>query len=792
MKKELWNEGWKFWKDRNAFELLTVVPKDALTVELPYDALIREEQKEDSVNQGRVGFLDGGVYNYYKELELPEESEGRILLEFGGVFTRTVVYVNGSAAAENKYPYQHFYADLTDYLIPGEKNKILVVANAMDLTSRYYTGAGIFRDVYLCQEGLVSIVPDSVRVTVTALDEEGAAVQIDASVKNEKVQAVDTGIRAEISQDGQSLMDVSLPILLHGGKTTHVMAKGYLKGVRTWSADTPELCSVKFSVSDKKGELDAETFETGIRTIAVDSVHGLRINGKEEKLRGACIHHDTGLLGAETYYDYEYRRVRRLKEAGFNAVRSAHNPASRELLTACDRLGMYIMDEGFDMWNKMKNYADFAGDFETGWEKVLKAMVDLDYNHPSVILYSTGNEISDIGTEKGFDTSRKLTDFLHSEDGTRPVTNGINGLFAAGSYLPEMLQDLLGDRYKALESGDINEGMAMVGEKMGEIVLHKRVSEVIDRLESTMDILGYNYMTACYLPDHEKHSQRVMVGSETFPPQIAENWEIITHCPAVIGDFTWTGYGYLGETGVYPAIINNAGDLTVAGRRTETSYYRELVFGKTTKPYLAVVAPETYEIRNQKSPWEFTKAKHSWTYPGKEGEITSVEVYSAGDEVELYLNDKLIGKEKNGQRLGFLTEFTVPYEAGKLKAVSLKNGKILSECELETVGEAVSMEAETESYENFPENRGLRFVDLRLLDEKGRLVYGAENEVHVELEGDGRLLAFGSAHSKHRKGYAYGSARPEGGELLAIVKKGKGALKLRFKGEGLKETEVQL
>lgn len=172
-------------------------------------------------------------------------------------------------------------------------------------------------------------------------------------------------------------------------------------------------------------------------------------------------------------------------------------------------------------------------------------MVDLDYNHPSVVLYSTGNEISDIGTEKGFDTSRKLTDFLHSEDSTRPVTNGINGLFAAGSYLPEMLQDLLGDRYKALESGDINEGMAMVGEKMGEIVLHKRVSEVIDRLESTMDILGYNYMTACYLPDHEKHSQRVMVGSETFPPQIAENWEIITHCPAVIGDFTWTGYGYL-------------------------------------------------------------------------------------------------------------------------------------------------------------------------------------------------------------------------------------------------------
>ena len=276
-------------------------------------------------------------------------------------------------AAENKYPYQHFYADLTPYLIPGENNKILVVANAMDLTSRYYSGAGIFRDVFLCREGAVSIVSDSVRLTVTGLDEEGAAVRIDAKIRNEKICPVDTILHAEISQEGRTLLDVSLPVLLHGGKTTQFTTKGYLKGIKTWSAEAPNLCEGKLTVSDRKAELDTESFETGIRTISADSVHGLRINGRTEKLRGACIHHDAGLLGADTYFDYEYRRIRLLKEAGFNAVRSAHNPASRELLMACDRVGMYVMDEGFDMWNKMKNYADFAADFEEGWESVLKA-----------------------------------------------------------------------------------------------------------------------------------------------------------------------------------------------------------------------------------------------------------------------------------------------------------------------------------------------------------------------------------------------------------------------------------
>lgn len=795
MRKVNWNQGWKVWKDKDAFNLVFSVPEDAKCVDLPYDALFFESQKPDSVNGGRTGHLDGGVYNYYKTFSVPAEDAGKkYILEFEGVFTKALVYVNSSLAGECEYPYTDFMVDLSDYLIPGEENELLVAANAMDLTSRYYSGAGIYKDVYLHVGDKVYIEPDSLKFTTLEAEEAGALVRLEADVTNRCRRPHMVELQAIVKQGEKAQELKPCRVRLCSGETFHFSKIVYLPEAALWSDETPSLCEYHLCLSQNGETVDSDRVVTGIRTITMDAVHGLRVNGKSVKLRGGCIHHDQGYLGAATYYDYEYRRIKKMKEAGFNAVRSAHNPASRALLAACDALGMYVMDECFDMWTKMKNYGDYTLYFEKGYEEVLSAMVRVDYNHPSVILYSTGNEISDLGTEKGIRTSKRLTDALHRLDPSRYTTNAINGAFAVGNDFAAIAADLTGRPESDFRVGDINQLMGVLATSMTKIVTHPIVEKLLERLEPTMDVVGYNYMTGRYYEDPQKYPDRVVVGSETYPKQIGESWPLIMKNPCLLGDFTWTGYDYMGEVGPYPSLINGGGDVSASGVRRPMSYYREIVYGLRTQPYLAVRSPEATGTPREFGPWMFTDAQPLWKYEGKEGSVVSVEVYSAGDEVELFVNGESAGRKANGSEIACYAAFEVPYQPGCVKAVSYKDGQVLGEYALETAGEAVKLSGELEDYW-FIENSGnLVFLSVELKDEKDRLVFETGRELKLQLCGGAELLAFASNATPHRNGYAHDTAFTDGGAALAILKLTDPAepVSVTISAEGLESLQVQV
>lgn len=577
MERIKFNQGWKVWKDLDPFELVFRVPEDAVEVDLPYDVMFHEEQKQGAVNGGYTGNIDAGEYKYYKRFFVPEEYQGgHVLLQFEGIYRNASVFVNQSKVGGSAYGYTDFTVEAGDYLKYGEENEVLVTVKCGTRSSRWYSGAGIYRDTWLIHGGEIYVKPYDLKFTTVDVDEDGALARVSAKIHNDSLSAKTLNISVAVrDEDGNTVVDNVYPVRINSRSVLDFRKNVYIDQARLWDEFDPNLYKITLAVKEEEKLLDATEITSGIRKLSVDARHGLRVNGKSVKLRGACIHHDQGILGAATYDDYEYRRVKRLKEAGFNAVRSAHNPASQALLNACDKLGVYVMDELVDVWNKSKVSYDYAIDFERSWEKDIEHMVEADYNHPSVVLYSTGNEIFEICTEKGFETSRMLSDKFHELDNTRYTTNGINGAFAAGDGLAKIVDDITHGEADT-GKGDVNVFMAAMERDMPGIVSHPILSGILEKLETTMDVIGYNYMTSRYLKDAEKYPDRVMVGTETYPKQIAENWDAITRCPAVIGDFTWTGWDYLGEVSpVFPDLMNTGGDVSIIGNRRPVSYYRK-------------------------------------------------------------------------------------------------------------------------------------------------------------------------------------------------------------------------
>lgn len=789
MKKEKFNDGWKVWKDLDPFELVFRVPDDAKEVTLPYDAMFHEEQKQGAVNGGYTGNIDAGEYKYYKRFFVPEEyRDGRVMLQFEGIYRNGSVFVNQSKVGGNAYGYTDFTVDIGDYLKYGEENEVLVAVKCGTRSSRWYSGAGIYRDVYLIHGGEVYIKPYDLRLTTLETEEDGALVRISAKIQNDGLKA-DTYQVAIVIKDGSGDVVVNnrYTVRMRSRQALEFRKSIYIEGAKLWDEFQPELYTVEFSIFAGEEELDKAEIISGIRTLSADSRHGLRVNGKTVKLRGACIHHDQGLLGAATYDDYEFWRVKRLKEAGFNAVRSAHNPASQALLRACDKLGVYVMDELVDVWNKSKVSYDYAIDFERSWESDIRHMVEADYNHPSVIMYSTGNEIFEICTEKGFETSRMLGDKFHELDATRFTTNGINGAFAAGDALAAIVDDITGGKADT-QKGDVNVFMAAMETDMPGIVAHPILSGILEKLETTMDIIGYNYMTSRYLMDAEKYADRVMVGTETYPKQIAENWGTILKCPAVIGDFTWTGWDYLGEVSpVYPDLMNPAGDISITGNRRPVSYYRELVYGLTKKPCIAVQNPANYGIPRNFGPWRYTDCTFYYSYERWEGKPIMIQVYGGGDQVELFLNGKSLGIQACGKETGYETQFDTVYEAGELTAVAYENGVEIGRTSLRTCQKAASVALSAESYDT------LAFVNVDVVDEEGFLVADAASQLSIRVDGSAELLAFGGFGALHKNGYGHADTVSGEGHALAILKwTGEGKVTATVSGEGLKEKTIEL
>ena len=492
MEKIKFNEGWKVWKDLDPFELVFRVPDDAKDVDLPHDAMFEEEQKQGTVNGGFTGNIDAGEYKYYKRFFVPKEYEGgHVMLQFEGIYRNASVFINQSKVGGSAYGYTDFTVEAGDYLRYGEENDVLVAVKCGTRSSRWYSGAGIYRDVYLIHGGSIYVKPYGLRFTTLETDDDGALVRVSAEVHNDSLTACTLKAAVTIKDSqGQTVSEFTYPVRINSRQTLDFRKNIYIDHAKLWDEWEPNLYTVVLAVADESGkQLDVTEITSGIRRLSLDSRHGLRVNGNIVKLRGACIHHDQGILGSAAYDDYEYRRIKKLKEAGFNAVRSAHNPASQALLRACDRLGVYVMDELVDVWNKSKVSYDYAVDFERSWESDIAHMVDADYNHPSVIMYSTGNEIFEICTEKGMETSRMLSDKFHELDHTRYTTNGINGAFAAGDGLAKIVDDITNGEADT-GKGEVNVFMAALENHMPQIVAHQIISGILEKLETSMDNLG--------------------------------------------------------------------------------------------------------------------------------------------------------------------------------------------------------------------------------------------------------------------------------------------------------------
>ncbi len=757
-------------------------------VRLPHDAMIRRQR--DAAFGSASGYFPGGVDEYVKRFDTPPGWRHRyIAVLFEGAYRNAMVYVNDVLAGQWAYGYSQFAVVISPFLRWGESNEIRVETTSGE-DSRWYSGAGLFREVFLVVGGSAHIPLDGVRVTTLDADAELAVVEVATSIANHGLSSRKLSIRTELgeldSAGGGALAasDASMVTVLPGA-TTVVRQRLYVRSPRRWCVDEPSLYGATVSLLDGDEVVDEATVTTGIRTLQIDPIRGLRINGTAVKLRGACIHHDNGVIGAATIARAEERRVELLKAAGFNAIRSAHNPASRALLDASDRLGMLVMDETFDMWTKPKTQNDYTLHFAHWWERDVEAMVAKDYNHPCVIMYSIGNEIPDVGTALGGDLSRRLVEKVRSLDGTRLVTNGVNGILAVMDVVMEQISAAAANADDGASDGagsGINTLMSNIGEMMNELGRSELVTSRTLEAIAALDVAGLNYMDARYESDGTAFPNRIIVGSETFPARIDILWSLVKANSHVIGDFTWTGWDYLGESGIgyvryrdtpaglaapYPALTAGCADIDITGKRRPVSYYREIVFGLRTAPAIAVRTPARYGQKVESTPWSWSDSLDTWTWEGYEGKPVVVEVYADADEVVLLLDGTEIATSPIER---FRAEFDVTYQPGTLTAVAHRDGAETGRSTLVTATGAVFLHARADRTVVSESDADLAFIEIELVDAAGTIFTGRNVEVSVSIDGPAELQGLGSASPITTESFLDDRHTTFEGRALAVVR----------------------
>ena len=738
-------------------------------VTLPHDAMIHAARDPKSPTGSAQAFFPGGSYVYEKAFAKPTAEH--VLFQFEGVYKNAKVYVNGKEAGGCHYGYLPFFACADDLLVDGENTIRVECENVDQPDSRWYTGAGIYRPVWMWTGPKAGIEPEEVKVHTISIDP--AVIHVHTDHEDAQIEIRDGG--AVVAMGSGCDADITVP------------------DAKLWSEDSPNLYTCVVSVA---GDDAAATF--GIRTITWDN-KGLYINGKRTLLRGGCIHHDNGILGAATYDEAEYRRARILKDAGFNAIRSAHNPCSRAMLDACDKLGIYMMDESWDMWFHHKNKYDYATFWRENYLSDLQAMVDRDYNHPSVILYSIGNEVSEPAKAEGVEKTREMAEHLRKADPSRPVTGGFNLMIIAnakkgkGIYKEE--GGMANDSDKAMSgmnSTMFNFIASMVGTGMNKSANSKAADEATAPALDILDMAGYNYASGRYPLEGKAHPDRLIYGSETFPQDIAKNWAMVKQYPYLVGDFMWTAWDYLGEVGLgawaytkdgtgfnkpYPWLLADTGAFDIIGTPNGEMFHAQAVWGLLDKPAIGV-QPVNHPGKNPaKMAWRGTNAMASWAWKGCEGNKAVVEVYTDAAAVELLLNGKSLGKKKVK---ACKATFKTKYASGELKAVAYDaSGKKISENALHSATGKTIISAVPEVSTAKPGE--VVYVNIAIVGENGIVESNADEKLTVSVDG-GELLAFGSANPRTEERFDSGNYTTYYGHALAAVRVGDGNVKVLVSG----------
>jgi beta-galactosidase len=778
MKKIDFNKDWTY---RRTDETITGKP-----VTIPHDAMLSEMRTSDSLGGINTGWFEGYDYIYEKRFYISvEDKDKNIRFEFEGVYHNAEIYVNGKQAAYRPYGYTNFYVDVSHYLRYGEENLIQVIArNADQPNSRWYSGAGIYRPVWMYVAEKNHIFQNGIKVRTISVDPAVIEVEIQTNTAGElqlEVSEIHNGHPKEAN-----VINVLSGIRTEGKKTLELK----IPNANLWEVDTPSLYRLKVRFGE-----DDEEVQFGIRLINWSRKNGFTINGKRVILRGGCIHHDNGVLGACCYPEAEERKIKILKENGFNAVRSAHNPCSKALLDACDRLGMLVMDEFVDVWYIHKTENDYVKYFEDWWQQDLKDMVEKDYNHPSVIMYSIGNEVSETAEKRGIELTNKMTHYLHQLDALRPVTCGINiffnflssvgfGVYSDKKAKKEVVnaENRTGTKKKSVGSQFFNDLAGILGSKtMKAGATFWGCDLKTKEAFAGMDIAGYNYGINRYLQDLKKYPERLILGSETFCSDAYTFWEMAKKHPGIIGDFVWAGMDYLGEVGVgaweykeYAPdfshgpgwITAGSGRIDLTGKPLAEAGYMKTAFELTKRPVIAVRPVNHRKDKHSPSAWKMTNAIESWSWNGYEGEKAQVEVYARASRIHLFINGKQVGNRALKNKCD--TVFSVNYQPGILEAVALdESGNELSRNALYSADEETCLNVIPEEKMVRPE--GLSFVRIKYTDGRGILKPLERNVIQISVT-NGVLLGLGNACPYHETGYLTDKTDTYYGEALAVLK----------------------
>lgn len=718
--KQLFDFGWKF--THNGTTQLVDLPHD-------WDILEGPHSGKGATGTGG-GWFEAGKGEYRKLFASPK---GEVVkLHFEGVYQKSEIFVNGQKVGQHHYGYTPFTVDITKMLKNKGMNEVVVkVDNSQQPNCRWYSGSGIYRHVWLESMPALHIAENGVFVTTPEVSDNQALVQVEVSVANESP----SNRNAIITIGGKELT-----ANLAAGETQTVRTQFTVNNPSLWSTEHPTLNNLSVQLKEKGKILDTQTVKYGIRSFSFDAEKGFILNGKKVLINGACVHHDDGVLGASAFDDAEIRKVRQMKNAGFNLIRTSHNPTTRAFLDACDSIGMLVIDEAFDGWRTQKNPYDYSTVIDSCFRSDIQSMVLRDRNHPSIISWSIGNEVIERKDIRVVYTARQMKAAIHEKDTTRPVT-------------------------EALCAWDSD-------------------WEIYDPHAEVLDVVGYNYMLFKHADDHKRDPKRVIWQTESYPRDAFRNWATVHDFPYVVGDIVWTGLDYLGESGIGRTYYKGeregeswikggqpewhgapCGDVDITGWRKPISHYREMLWNENTPLYMAVKEPEGYHGEIKQTMWSVWPTYESWTWKGWEGKPVEVEVYTHQPKVKLYLNDQLIGTKEVNRNTEYKAVFTVPYQKGTLRAEAGEESVTLK-----TAGEPARLKLTPDRTVMRADGQSLTYIIVEVVDQDGNLVPEAEIPCEATVKGAGKLLAFASANLKDEEPYPSVHSKTWKGRAMLVVR----------------------
>lgn len=707
----------------------------------------------ESVGGPGVAHAVGGTGWYRKRFRVPAGArERRVHLEFDGIYMNSEVWLNGRRLGGNPYGYTPFWLDLTRHVVFGGENVVAVRVRNEGKNCRWYSGSGIYRSVKMTVMNPVHVAHWGVHAATVRASPACATVRCVTSVENESGRRVRAEVISRIvDREGRTVAEGRRAVSVAGGPA-EVRQDLRVARPKRWSPDSPYIYRVVSELAVNGGVADAAETPLGIRTISFDARNGFRLNGKSLLLKGGCVHHDNGPLGARAYRRADERRVEIMKRSGFNAIRTSHNPPSASFLDACDRLGMLVIEEAFDQWKVGSNPEDYHAYFKKWWKRDIEAMVMRDRSRPSVIMWSIGNEIGEQDSKLGLRTARKLAGRIRELDRARAVTQGVNGRAPTWRSL--------------------------------------------DRLFGVLDVCGYNYQRDQYVPDHKLFPRRVMYASESFSIESHEFWRSVAKHPWVIGDFVWTGYDYLGEAGIgwspdwvymYPWTVAYCGEIDLTGHKTPASHYRDALWKKGDHLSLFVHVPKNRFDVPLEGKWSWPDVIDGWNWAGCEGKNLKVVAYTSCDRVALTLNGRSLGAREVGPESRLTAEWDVPYAPGALKAVGFRKGRKVVDRTLRTAGKPARVRLCADRAVIRADGQDLCYVDVEITDARGLRHPLAGNAVRFSIAGAGAIAAVGSAKPDSTESFQRKRRRAWNGRCQAIIRATRraGEITLRASSSGL-------